>query len=561
MTTLGLAWRLLRSRGTRYLITAALVAVGTGLMLASVATAGAARDAITASAVRFPLVVGGDLGAVPLVLGSMTRLQDPPARLPVGVLDELQADARVETAVPLLGGHTVQGFALLATSADYLQPRERYPLAGGRVFEPGMEVVVGSAAAEGLGVELGGHVEMTHPHAGGAGLGGSLRVVGLLTPTGTDADHTLFCPLEAIFESHAVAHGHPASGSAEEHEHDHAHGGEPTAVVSAVLVRPVSDEALLGLQEDLGGRHGVEVALTAQTLRRVVDQLSWGGKLLQALVGGIVLLTFGALLLSVYGTSLTRVREVAVMRVIGARRAQVMAVTLVMVVGVVLAGAVGGAVIGAALGGFAERVLTVEMGLDAEVTVLSSGVLVALAAMVALLASVGLQPALAAYSVEAAEALAEVPGAGGVTRKALAWVPRVVLPLIVVVWALWAFSQHESEIRSLPLSQESLDLFAAVAAGDESAATAADGGTHTVEGYMYALGDPFTVEDFHLVAINPWLPTCPFCYRAPRKHERILVLTGGRTLDVSNGPVRVTGALRWEDGAVLEMTAFEVMLP
>lgn len=557
MTSLGLAWRLLLSRGTRYLLTATLVAVGTGMMLASVAASGAARDAITASAVRFPLVVGGDVGAVPLVLGSLTRLQDPPARLAVDVLHELQADPRVETAVPLLGGHTVQGFALLATSPDYLQPRERYPLAGGRVFEPGMEVVVGSAAAEGLGVELGDHVEMTHPHAGGAGLGGSLRVVGVLAPGGTAADHTLFCPLEAIFASHDAIHG-PADHS--EHEHVEAHA-EPAPRVAAVLVRPRSDEALLTLQEDLGGRPGVEVALTAQTLRRVVDQLSWGGKLLQALVGGIVILTFGVLLLSVYGTSLTRVREVAVMRVIGARRSQVMAITLAMVLGVVLVGAAGGAVLGAAMGGAAERVLTVQMGLDAEVTVFSSGVLVALAAMVALLASVGLQPALAAYGVEAAEALAEVPGAGGVTRKALAWVPRVVLPLIVVVWALWAFSQHESEVRSLPLSQESLDLFAAIAAGGDSASAVADGGARTVEGYMYALGDPFTVEDFHLVVINPWLPTCPFCYRAPRKHERIFVETGGRTLDVSNGPVRVTGTLRWEDGAVLEMTAFEVMLP
>lgn len=547
MTSLGLAWRLLRARGAKYLITAAMIAVGTGLMLASVAAAGAAREGLIAAAVRFPLVVGGDVGAVPLVLGTMTRLQDPPARLPARVAEEIEVDPRVEVAVPLLGGHTVLGFPLLATSPGYLQPRERYPLAGGRSFESGMEVVAGSAAAVGLGVELGDDVSITHPHSGGDGMGGSLRVVGVLESTGTDADHGLFCPLEAVFESHRAVHAG--------HDHDDAR------LVSAVLVRPASEQALLDLQEDLGRRPGVEVALTGQTLRRIADRLSWGGRLLQALVAGVVLLTFGALLLSIYGTSLTGVREVAVMRVLGARRAQVLGITLAMVVAVVISGTAGGVVVGAALGEAAEGLLRGQMGLDARVTVFTPGVAAALAAMVALLGTAGLQPALAAYSVEAAEALAEVPGAGGSARRALAWVPRVLLPMVVVVWALWAFSQHEEEIRSLPLDPESVALFTELASGEPGLPAFSDGEQRSIEGYMYALGDPFTVEDFQLVAINPWLPTCPFCYRAPRKGERILVRTGGRTLDVCSGPVRVSGVLGWDDGAVLEMTDFEVMLP
>lgn len=547
MTSLGLAWRLLRARGAKYLITAAMIAVGTGLMLASVAAAGAAREGLSAAAVRFPLVVGGDVGAVPLVLGTMTRLQDPPARLSARVAEELDADPRVEAAVPLLGGHTVQGFPLLATSPGYLQPRDRYPLAGGRVFEAGMEAVAGSAAAVGLGVDLGDHVTITHPHAGGDGMGGSLRVVGVLKPTGTDADHGLFCPLDAVFESHAATHAG--------HDHDDAR------LVSAVLVRPRSDEALLALQEEYGRRPGVEVALTGQTMRRIVDRLSWGGRLLQALVAGVVLLTFGALLLSIYGTSLTGVREVAVMRVLGARRAQVLGIALAMVAAVVVAGTAGGIVVGAALGEAAEGLLCDQMGLEARVTVLTPGVAAALAAMVALLGTAGLQPALAAYSVEAAEALAEVPGAGVTARQALAWMPRVALPLVVVVWALWAFSQHGGEIRSLPLDPESVALFTEIASGETDLPAFSDGQARSIEGYMYALGDPFTVEDFQLVAINPWLPTCPFCYRAPRKGERILVRTGGRTLDVCSGPVRVTGVLAWDDGAVLHMTSFEVLLP
>ena len=548
MSLLGLTWRLSRARLLRYLLTAAAVALGTGLMLGAVGAATGARGAVSAIAGRFPLVVGADVGAVSLVLGSLTDLAEPQGSIDIALYEQLRGDPRVVRSAPLLEGHAVGEYALLATSPNFLQPRSSYPLTSGRIFEGSDEVVVGCDAAAGLDLELGSELPIEHHHGGATHRTSSLRVVGILSHTGTAVDRTLLCPLDAIFESH---------------------GSVADRRVGAVLVAPRDDAALLSLQEDLDSLDGVQVALTGQTLRRLSDQLSAGGKLLQGLVTGVVLLTFLSLLLSVYAQSLVQARDVAVMRVMGASRVQVVAITVLQAMVVVVIGILGGVGVGAMLCSAAESALTRQMGVLAEVAVLTPVAVGYLAAMAAVLAAIGVQPALAAYSVEAADVLSEVPGSGRSVGSHLAWAPRVLLPSIIVVWAFWTFSQHGVEEQNLPLDPESEALFALLAGWKDDDppddVRSLDGTSLSIEGYMYTLGDPFTVEDFYLVGMNPRLPRCPFCYRSPGRAERIGVHTGGRSVDVANGSVRVTGTLRIDpdgpDPVRLEMNDFDVVIP
>ena len=587
MSSLWLTWRLLRARGVSHGLTIVILVLGMGLMTATAATADAARAAFSAMAARFPLVVGSEIGAVPLVLGSLTRLQDLGAGVEEQVLLDLESDPRVERVVPLLAGHAVQGHALLATSPEYLQPRERFPLADGRIFEPGaMEVVLGSEAAQGLGLGLGDAVVIEHQHAGAPVDPGQLAVVGVLLPTRSDADRSLFCPLEAIFHSHeahhseahqhdqealhsqAHQHEHEAHDS-EAHQHEHEHGGHHHHArrLSALLISPTDDSALLSLQEELDALPGIQVALTGQTLRRIADQVATGGRLLQILVSGVVLITFLSLLLSVYGTTLAQAREMAIMRVLGARRVQVVGVMLGVTLAVIVCGSVLGLGVGHLLGQAAELTLRGQMGLEAHVSLLSPTVLVYLGIAASLLAVVGVQPALAAYTVQAAEALAELPGSGHTTNAWLRWSMRFLLPLAVFVWAQQAMMQHGAESVPVPLDPESQALFQELAVGDADGPhlQALDGQEITVQGYMYALGDPFTVHDFHLVALNPRLPRCPFCYRAPTRWERIHVQNEGSDLDLAPGLVRVSGTLHLDpagDNPIwMAMEHFEVVIP
>jgi len=545
MSALGLAWRLLAGRLERHLLTAAVVALGVAMMLAASASGEAARGAFRALAGRYPLVIGAEVGAVPLVLGSLTRLQELPGHVDGEVVTALQADPRVEIAVPVEGGHQVDGFAVLATTPDYLRPRERFPLARGRSFEAGTgEAVLGARAATGLALGPGDPLAIEHDH-GGDHPPLSLTVVGVLGETGGDADRTVFVPLEAVRRSH---------------------GGDDA--VGAVLVRPVDERALLDLQEVWEARPDVQVALTGQTLRRVSDQLAAGGKLLRVLVGGVMAITLLALVLSVYGSALGQIREVAVLRMLGASRLQVLAVMGLISAGIVAAGALAGVAGGAALGWIAEGILRGQLGLEAEVSVTARPVLGSLVTVVALLSVAGLLPAVAAYALPAAEALAD-PGGGRTTRVHLGWGVRVLVVLIVAGWGAQALSTHGGEEVSRPLDEPSRELFAALAGWHDGAPptelAAHDGAPVTIQGYMYALGDPYTVEDFFLIPLNPRLPRCPFCYRSPGRTERVAVHSSGRSLDLLPGLVAVSGILRIQPGGddplILELDRLDTVDP
>lgn len=577
MSLLWLAWRQLVAGGTKHMLTVLTLALGVGLMVATAATADAARAALSTVAARYPLVVGGPVGAVPLVLGSLTRLQDLSAGVDHAVYEELAADPDVEVAVPLLAGHAVESHPLLATTPDYLQPRSRFPLSQGRVFAEGtQEVVLGVEAAAGLGVSLGDELVIEHQHAGAPDDPGALRVVGVLGRTDTDADRTLFTSLEAIYASHEHAHaGHTAPDALHDHDAGHEHDDDahhdqdashdhPTGRrVSSILVRPVDDAALLAIQERLADRPGVEVALTGQTLRRVSDQLSSGGQLIQVLVSGVVVLTFLSLLLSVYGSSLAQARDIAVMRLLGASRLQVVAVVLLISLTLIAAGTGGGLAIAAVMADGAESILRERMGLEATVVLLSPTALQLLGVMALLLAVAGAQPAFEAYTLSAAQGLSST-GAGRARRAYLRRAMTLLIPLGILVWLQWAMGQHSTEAGvPVPLDADSQALFETLATEGAALPVSPDE-IVTVRGWMYAVGDPFEVQDFYLVGLNPHLPRCPFCYRAPTARERIHVHTGGRTLDLASSMVEVEGRLRAGDGPdpwVLELTSFEVVIP
>ena len=182
MTYFGLSWRLVKARGLSNLLAAVVTALGVTMVMSSAAVVEGTRSAVSCLAEKYPMVVGGEVGGVSLVLGALTRLQDLGSGVDYSVYERVKGDPRVSAAVPLLAGHAVSGFPLLATSKEYFEPRERYKLEVGRLFEPkGMEAVVGNQAAKSLGVQLGSELRMEHHHPGAVHDATMLKVVGVLS--------------------------------------------------------------------------------------------------------------------------------------------------------------------------------------------------------------------------------------------------------------------------------------------------------------------------------------------------------------------------------------------
>jgi putative ABC transport system permease protein len=516
---------------------------------------------VARSAARFPLVVGPKVGPVALVLGSVTRLQDLPASLPEEILESVASDPRVAASAPLLGGHAARGVPILGTSATYLEPRHEYPLSRGRTFSnDAMEAVLGDSAARSLGLEPGDILLIEHAHEGSPEEPGSLRVTGVLEPRPDDADTTIFCPVEAIFHSHGDVPDEPTA-STHDHHHDHEHAGH---AVSALLIRPVDEAALLSLQEDLLANPHLEVALTGPTLRRVVDQLSGGTRLLSLLVTGIGAVTFLTLALVLFELGRSWTRAVAVLRVMGARRAEVLGLMLAAILALLGLGMGGGLLVGWGVGALGARYLSASLGLYAEPVFLAPGVLRSLLVFGAILLLTALAPV---FSATRREVVAALRGQAGSRRASRSAVPRLLLPAVLFVALNVILARHDAEGISLPPDAPSQALFSTLAswrgAGPPPDALAATSGEPTrLEGYMIAT-DPYTTEDFNLVSQDPRLPRCPFCYRAPTRWERIRVRSP-KPVDVARGLVAVEGRLHLDpeaaDPCTLDLSRLEVVL-
>jgi putative ABC transport system permease protein len=205
---LYLAWRYLRfNRGkTTVLIASISLILFLPAALQVVVRAGART--LTARADQTPLLVGSPGSAVDLVLAALYFREptlEPMAHREAATV----AETGLATAIPLHLRYNVRGHRIVGTTLEYLEFRG-LELTAGRAFAILGECVLGSAAAQALGAEVGGHV-LSSP-AGAFDVAGSfplkMEVVGILAPTGTVDDEAVFVDLKTSWVIAGLAHGH-----------------------------------------------------------------------------------------------------------------------------------------------------------------------------------------------------------------------------------------------------------------------------------------------------------------------------------------------------------------
>jgi len=205
---LYLAWRYLRfNRGK----TAVLVASISLILFLPAALQVVVREgarALTARADSTPLLVGAPGSAVDLALSAL-YFREPTVE-PLAYREVARvAETGMATALPLHLRYNVRGRRIVGTSLEYLEFRCLEPQSG-RVFAVLGECVLGSAAAQALGADVGDHV-LSSP-AGAFDVAGSfplrMPVVGVLAPSGTADDDAVFVDLKTAWVIAGLAHGH-----------------------------------------------------------------------------------------------------------------------------------------------------------------------------------------------------------------------------------------------------------------------------------------------------------------------------------------------------------------
>lgn len=452
MNTLTIAWKSIKERRLASALTALSVALGVTLLVSVLVINGIIDKMFNQTASGYDLVVGAQGSKLQLILSTVFRIGAPIENLPYRYYEEIKKDPRIEEAIPFAIGDVTQkgGFPIVGTIPRYFAleyiPGRHFRINKDGKFLPGTwDAVIGSAVARQNNWKMGDEFQLIH----GAAESGHVhdekfKIVGILAPTGTPNDRTVFVnlrgfyqvsghekPLEealkreaaffgekldeeklkALMKEHAAHDHHDHSG----HDHGHGHDHEvPDAQkeVTAILVQMKGDRlrgfSTIKFQSDL---QEANQAMAVNPIR----QISW---LMQNIVGNvrtmlvvltslIIIVSGVSIFVSIYNSMSDRKREIAIMRALGAGRTTVFSIILSESVLLCLGGGILGIILGHGLVFVAAPIIEARSGLLINPLAFSSQELILLPILIVLASLVGFIPAMTAYRTDVASTLSD----------------------------------------------------------------------------------------------------------------------------------------------------------
>lgn len=378
---LRLALRSVLNRRATALLTALTVAISVTLFLGVEKVRHGARASFENTISGTDLIVGARSSPINLLLYSIFHIGDPTNAISWESYQAVAGAPSVDWTVPISLGDSHRGYRVVGTDNRFF---EHYQYAGGRdlefaqggEFEDVFTAVIGATVARELGYTTG--TELIVAHGGGEFSfvehdHNPFTVAGVLAPTGTPVDRSVFVSLQAIEAIHAAgptAGGYPDAETGDSHDHDaehlhedgHDHGadepspgtagpGSSTAhtgfepeQITAFLVGLDHPTAALRLQRQINTYpdEALQAIIPGMTLVQLWSVVGAAERTLAAIAAFVVLTGLISILTAILTSLNERRREMAILRALGARPQHIFALLVSEAAIVALAGAVVG---------------------------------------------------------------------------------------------------------------------------------------------------------------------------------------------------------------------------
>lgn len=442
MNLVTIATKSIKQRFLSSSLTALSVALGVMLMVAVLVINGVVSDLFSQPSFGFNLVVGPKGSDLSLALSAIYRLDRPGEPLPYLFYKELKEHRVVEKAVPIAIGDVTEqgGFPIVGTIPEFFDLDYAYnkPFrVRGEFLKTPWDAVIGSRVAAVNGWNIGsefklvhGGVESDHVHDE------KFRVVGVLAPTGTPNDRSVFVSLAGFWaisghekplkeavdrlekfrypvpqslrdkaEKPKKAHDH--AGHDHEHDHDHELLDEQKEV-TAIFVRTKSTAAAIGLageiNEDVRAMAVNPIFPMKRLMTMIVDNIKL---MLLTLTSLIIVVSAVSIFVSIYNSMSDRRREIGIMRALGARRETVFTIILAESALLCLGGGTIGLLLGHGLVAIASPIIEARSGILVNPLAFEPLELVLFPVLLVVGSLIGFLPGLAAYRTDVAAALSE----------------------------------------------------------------------------------------------------------------------------------------------------------
>ncbi len=437
MTLLGIAWRNIRQRSLTSSLTVFSLALGVGLVVATLITGGIVRQAFeSGTGLGYNMIVGAKGSPLQLVLNSVYYISRPIENISWEFYSEFLPASRrsdgedgdfaasVAVAVPICMGDYYRGYRVIGTNADLFGKLQRsrgrsFEFADGRNLEDAsfFEAVLGASVAAETGLRVGDAIKPTH----GADDGPEhdpFVVVGVVAATDTPIDRGVFVNMEGFYlqEGHAKPlddddeEAATAVVASSEQTDGPAPLPEAQREVTSILVKTASLPGLppeltsMGMRSVINEGSDGQAVLPIGEIRQLLDLFVWPlERLLLLITVLVVIVSAVGILVSMVGSSLERTRDVAIMRALGARRSHVLLTVLLEAVLLAGCGGFAGWALGHLVVGAIGPWIATNAGVSASVLSAAPGAELLLVPFLMVLAvAAGLLPAIVAYRTDVA---------------------------------------------------------------------------------------------------------------------------------------------------------------
>jgi len=401
---LSLALRSIGNRAGTALLTILTVAISVTLFLGVEKVRHGARASFENTIAGVDLIVGARSSPVNLLLYSVFHIGEATNNITWESYQSVAGAPGVAWTVPVSLGDSHRGYRVVGTTPAYF---EHYQYGDGRpvrfadgaAFEDLFEAVVGAEVARELGYSIGEEIVVAH------GMGSvsfvehdnnPFTVTGVLAPTGTPLDRSVFVGLEAIEAIHLE--GATGAGTSLSADDLRTRDLAPEQI-TAFYVGLTSPVAALRLQRQVNTYpdEPLQAVLPGVALAQLWSVVGAAERTLAAVAAFVVAVGLVSILTAILTSLNERRREMAILRALGARPHHVFALLVAESAMLALAGAV----IGTALtyGGLAVGAPLIEARFGLLLPGLLPGLYdLAIIALVTLAAAVlGLLPAWRAY--------------------------------------------------------------------------------------------------------------------------------------------------------------------
>lgn len=371
--TLSLAVKSLWHRRIATILTIFSISLSVALFVGVGRTKEATRDAFSGAISRVDLIVGPRSGTLSLLLYSVFHVGTPTHNVSMKAVEFAKRQPQVDWVVPFSLGDGFNGFPVVGTTPELF---ERYKFrdgasikfSTGAAFKADNEATIGSDVAVRLGLGIGSKIILSHGHTeDGDGFekheDNPFSVVGVLLPTGTPLDRSVFVSLTGMAEIHrelikedGPEHSESAHADHHDHEDDHDHehadssfelddGKIQVTAVSGFFLGAKNRMEALNLQRTLNTWEGdaLLAILPGMAMAELWKNLSIFESALSVVSFCVVVAGILGLFVSLYIASGYRRREMMILRAIGAGPSTIFVMLAGEAVFLVLAGILAGA--------------------------------------------------------------------------------------------------------------------------------------------------------------------------------------------------------------------------